>query len=80
VCAARVVRHQSGFRQRHPTIEQTHRIVHKIKETLENKKYCSAAFLDISQTFNKVWHTGILYKLGWSVPLNYFLILKSCSE
>jgi hypothetical protein len=48
-----------------------------INEALENKQYCSAAFLDISQTFNKVWHTGLLYKLRWSLPLNYFLILKS---
>jgi hypothetical protein len=36
-----------------------------------------AAFLDISRAFNKVWHTGFLYKLRRSLPLNYFLILKS---
>jgi hypothetical protein len=41
------------FRQRHSTIEQTHRVVRKVHESLENKKYCSAAFLDISQAFNK---------------------------
>jgi retron-type reverse transcriptase len=39
-------------------------------------QYCSAAFLDISQTFDKVWHTGLPYKLRRSFPLNYFLILK----
>jgi hypothetical protein len=54
--------HQFVFRQRHSTIEHTHRI---------------AAFLDISQAFDKVWHTGLLYKLRRSLPLNYFLILKS---
>jgi hypothetical protein len=48
-----------------------------INEALENKQYCSAAFLDISQATDKVWHTGLLYKLRWSLPLNYFLILKS---
>jgi hypothetical protein len=69
--------HQFGFRQRHSTIEQTHRIVQKINEALENKQYCSVAFLDISQTVNKVWHTGLPYKLRWFLPLNYFLILKS---
>jgi hypothetical protein len=37
----------------------------------------SAAFLDISQAFDKVWHTGLLYKLRRSLPLNYFLTLKS---
>jgi hypothetical protein len=69
--------HQFGFRQRHSTIEQTHRIVQRIYEALENKKYCSAAFFDISQAFDKVWYTGLLYKLRRSLPLNYFLILKS---
>jgi hypothetical protein len=68
--------HQFGFRQRHSTIEQTHQIVQRINEALENKQYCSAAFLDISQAFDKVWHTGLLYKLRRSLPLNYFLILK----
>jgi hypothetical protein len=35
--------HQFGFRQRHSTIEQTHRIVQRINEALENKQYCSEA-------------------------------------
>jgi hypothetical protein len=37
----------------------------------------TSAFLDISQSFDKVWHTGLLYKLRKSLPHNYFLILKS---
>jgi hypothetical protein len=51
-----------SFRQRHSTIEQIHQIV-RINEALENKQYCSAAVLDISQASNKVWHTGLLYKI-----------------
>jgi hypothetical protein len=62
--------HQFGFRHRHSTIEQAHRIVQRINEALENKQYCSAAFLDISQAFDKVWHTGFLYNLRRSLPLN----------
>jgi hypothetical protein len=46
-------------------------------EALENKQYCSSAFLDISQAFDKVWHTGLLHKLRLSLLLNYFLIIKS---
>jgi hypothetical protein len=46
--------HQFGFRQRHSTIEQMHRIIQRINEALENKQYCSAAFVDISQAFDKV--------------------------
>jgi retron-type reverse transcriptase len=49
----------------------------KDKQALENKQCCSAAFLDISQEFDKLWHTGLLYKLRRSLHLNYFLILKS---
>jgi hypothetical protein len=36
--------HQFGFRHRHSTIEQTHRMVQRINEALEHKQYCSAAF------------------------------------
>jgi hypothetical protein len=54
--------HQFGFRLRHSTIEQTQRIIQRINEALENKQYCFAAFLDISQAFNKLWHIGLLYK------------------
>jgi hypothetical protein len=68
--------HQFGFRQRHSTIEQTHRIVQRINKALENKQYCSAAFLDFSQEFHTVWHTGLLYQSRRSLPLNYFLIIK----
>jgi hypothetical protein len=55
--------HQYGFRQRRSTTHQTRLIVNKINEALETKQYCSAAFLDTSQAFNKVWHTGQLHKL-----------------
>jgi hypothetical protein len=51
--------------------------VHKINKALNDKYYCSADFLDISQAFNKVWHTELLYMLRKSLPQNYYLILKS---
>jgi hypothetical protein len=69
--------HQFGFRQRHSIIQQAHRLVNKIHEAIKTKQYCSAAFLDISQALDKVRHTGLLYKLRQSLPLNYFLLLKS---
>jgi hypothetical protein len=55
--------HQFGFRPRHLTIEQTYRLIRVLNDTLDNSQYCSAAFLDISQAFDKVWHKGLLYKL-----------------
>jgi hypothetical protein len=67
--------HQFSFRQMHSTTEQMHR-TEQINKALKNKQYCSVAFLDITQAFDKVWHTGLLYKLRLSLPLNYFIILK----
>jgi hypothetical protein len=46
--------HQFCFRQKHATIEQVHRVTNVITEALESHKYCTAAFLDISQAFDKV--------------------------
>ena len=55
--------HQFGFRIGHGTIEQVHRLVEEINLAFERKKYCTTAFLDISQAFDRVWHEGLLYKI-----------------
>jgi hypothetical protein len=60
----------------HRTIEQAHRLVYKIND-LESKRYCSAAFVDISQTFDKVRHTGLLYKLQCAFPHLEYTLPKS---
>jgi hypothetical protein len=72
--------HQFGFREKHSTTEQTHRIIHRINEAFEHKAYCSATFLDICQAFDKVWRIGLLYKLRQSLSINYFLLLQSFLE
>jgi hypothetical protein len=72
-----VPNHQFGFRHQHSTIEQEHRVVNVIKRALEEKKYCSAVFLDVSQAFDKVWHDGLLYKIKKLVPVEYHTILKN---
>ncbi|CAG5030612.1 unnamed protein product [Parnassius apollo] len=69
--------HQFGFRQRHGTIEQVHRLTDTIGYTLENKKYCSAVFLDISQAFDRVWHDGLLFKIKKQLPHSFYFLLKS---
>lgn len=60
--------HQFGFRQSHSTIEQMHRLVSEIHKSMENKEFCSAAFMDVSQAFDKVWHDGLLYKIKTNLP------------
>lgn len=49
--------HQFGFRNEHSTIEQVHRIVDTIRKALEEKKVCSAVFLDVAQAFDKAFST-----------------------
>lgn len=72
--------HQFGFRAEHATIEQIHRVVKTIKTAFELKQFCSAAFLDISQAFDKVWHKGLLYKLKMSLPFPHYSLIKSYIE
>lgn len=69
--------HQFGFRNQHSTIDQVHRVTGIIEESLENKRICSAVFLDISQAFDKVWHEGLLFKLQRDLPDQFYQILKS---
>ena len=71
-----IPQHQFGFRHSHSTIQQCHRVVHEINKSLENKKYCSSVFLDISQAFDKVWHDGLLYKLKLHLP-SYVKLFQS---
>lgn len=68
---------QFGFRNRHSTIHQVHRLTDEISTALENQHYCSGLFLDIAQAFDKVWHEGLLYKLKLYMPAPYYLILKA---
>jgi hypothetical protein len=68
---------QFGFRENPSTIQQCHRIVHGILQSLEEKKFCTAAFLDIQQAFDGVWHDGPLYKLKQLLPTPRYLLLQS---
>jgi hypothetical protein len=77
--------HQFGFWPRHSTIEQTHHLIRVLTDTLENSQYYTAAFLDITRAFDKVWHTGLLYNLNYFLILNSYLsnryfIVKVCTE
>jgi hypothetical protein len=72
--------HQFGFRQKHATIEQVHCATNAIAAALENHKYCTAAFLDISQEFNKVWHEGLICKLRPLFPASTHKLLRSYLE
>jgi hypothetical protein len=71
-----ILSHQVGFGNDHGSIEQAHRSVNKIND-LESKRYCSAAFIDVSQAFDMVCHTGLLHKLKRAFPHPEYTLLKS---
>jgi len=59
--------HHFGFRSKHSTTDQVHRITNT-ENALEEKKGSSAIFLDVAQAFGKVWHEGVNYKLRTILP------------
>lgn len=69
--------HQFGFREKHSTIDQVHRIVNVIETALEEKKICTAVFLDVAQAFDKVWHEGLIFKLRQMLPKQFSDLLES---
>jgi hypothetical protein len=69
--------HQFGFPQGHSTIQQIHCVTNIINRALEDRKYRTAVFLDVSQAFDRVWHSGLLYKIKQFLPQPYFQLLKS---
>ena len=71
---------QFGFRAKHSTIHQVHRVVDAITFALEKKLFCTCAFLDISQAFDRVRHEGLLSKLKKCIPPTYYILTKSYLE
>jgi len=66
--------HQFGFRS---GIEQIDKIVKKINREMEADRYCTAAFRDVSQAFDKLWHQRLDYKIKNSFPTDLYAIIKS---
>ena len=69
--------HQFGFREKHGTIEQVNRITNEIRSAFEDREYCTAIFLDVAQAFDRVWHTGMNYKIRRYLPQNVHSVLES---
>lgn len=71
---------QFGFRAKHSSVHQIHRLTDKISSSFEMKKFCPGVFLDVAQAFDRVWHDGLLYKLKLFLPAPYYLIIRSYLE
>lgn len=69
---------QFGFKSKHSTTQQLLRITEHISNGFEKKEHTGAAFLDIAQAFDRVWHDGLLYKLKClNTPTVIFNLIKS---
>lgn len=71
---------QFGFRDKHSSIHQIHRLIDKIAISFENKNICPGVFLDVSQAFDQVWLTGLLFKFKKNLPAPLSLLTKSSLE
>jgi hypothetical protein len=69
--------HQFGFRSAHSTLQQGHRIINTINQAFNNNQYCTAVFLEVAQAFDKVWHSGLVYKIKTLLPPQYCSLLHA---
>ena len=58
---------QSGFRPRDSRINQLFSITLEIYKSFDNDLEVMGVFLDISRTFDKVWHERLILKLSRNV-------------
>lgn len=69
---------QFGFRTSHSTTHALTRIVELITKGFNRKETTIGVFLDTEKAFDKVWHTGLLYKLiQIKTPFYLISLLKS---
>ncbi len=71
--------HQFGFRARRWNVDQLQRVTSTILSSLE-KKFCAAAFNDVTQAFDRIWHEGLAVKLSQLLLTNVCQLLASYLE
>ena len=64
---------QSGFKLGDSCINQLLCITLDIYQSLDDDLETRGVFLDISKTFDKVWHDGLLFKLKQNATSGNFL-------
>ena len=69
--------HQFGFRNKHSTIEQMHRLINEIIIALENKQYYTSPFMDIEKVFDKINHESVLQTIRKQFPKQIHQLIKS---
>jgi len=54
----------SGFKKLDCTVYQLINIIHELNQAIDKRKEVRMVFLDVSKAFDRVWHRGLLLKLG----------------
>ena len=54
---------QSGFRKNKQTIDQLIRLTQDIGDAYQEKKSVLATFIDLKQAYDRVWRTGLFFKI-----------------
>jgi Reverse transcriptase (RNA-dependent DNA polymerase) len=54
---------QFGFRKKHSTIQQLIRLSDRISDGFNKNKSSATFFLDVAKAFDKVWHSGLTFKM-----------------
>ncbi|EDW39963.1 GL20433 [Drosophila persimilis] len=67
--------YQFGFRLQHSG--QLQMVVEHILDGFQRKQYTVAAYLDISQAFDRVWHERLLAKIEVLLNPQLFELIKS---
>ena len=56
--------YQCGYRRGQGTTTALIRLENEIRKSLDKGEVCIVVYFDLANAFDKVWHTGILYKLA----------------
>ena len=73
-----LIKEQFGFRGKHSTTHQLVRLTEHITDAFNKNQSTSSIFLDVEKAFDRVWITGLLYKLiTIKLPENLICLLKS---
>ena len=73
-----IINEQSGFRNKRGTADNLLFMTQKIQECLIRGIKVCGIFFDISKAFDKVWHSGLIYKLVYlGVPMYIIRFIKS---
>jgi len=65
--------YQFGFRSQFSTSQQLLRVSELIANSFHKKEHVIALFLDVAQAYDRIWHSGLLYKL-YTIGVPIYLI------